>query len=157
MQSVREKGGRVLAFMILVLLEWLLLLAAVLIFVGGIRGAMAAAFIISGILWYSHPENFWIWEIPFLIGIIVSIIILLYFVKKAGQSNIVTGLAGGIASLVVFGAFFTPILAVIAWALIVGTGLIPKIKLKEVGWGFSPVLWRIFMGLLCIVIGNIMI
>lgn len=143
--------------MILVLLEWLLLLSAALIFMGGIRGAIAAVFIISGILWYTHPENFWNWEIPFLVGMIICIIALLYFVKKAGQSNIVTGLAGGIASLVVFGAFFTPILAVIAWALVVGTGLIPKIKLKEVGWGFSPVLWRAFMGLLCILIGNIMI
>lgn len=146
-----------MAFVILVLLEWMLLLAAALIFIGGIRGALAAAFIVSGILWYTHPDNFWQWEIPFLIGVGISIGILLYFVKKAGQSNIVTGLAGGIVSLVVFGAFFTPILAVIAWALIVGTGLIPKIRLKEVGWGFSPVLWRALMGILCIVIGNIMI
>lgn len=146
-----------MAFVILVMLEWLLLLAAALIFMGGIRGASAAAFIMSGILWYTRPDQFWFWEIPFLIGLGLSIGMLLYFVKKAGESNIVTGLAGGIASLVVFGAFFTPMLAVIAWALIVGTGLIPKIRLKEVGWGASPVLWRAIMGISLIIVGNIII
>ncbi|HHY26501.1 MAG TPA: hypothetical protein GX523_07100 [Desulfitobacterium dehalogenans] len=146
-----------MAFVALVVLEWLLLLAAALIFMGGIRGALAAAFIISGILWYTHPDNFWLWEVPFIIGVFISIGALLYFAKKARQSNVVAGLAGGIASLVVFGAFFTPILAVIVWALIVGTGLIPKIRLKEVVWGISPILWRALMGILCIIFGNVMI
>lgn len=146
-----------MAFFILIFLEWLLLLAAASIFVGGIRGSILAAIILSGILFYKHPADFWRWEVYFLGGLILCILLLLYFVKKAGQSNIVTGLAGGIASLVVFGAFFTPLLAVLAWALVVGTGLIPKLKLKEVAWGFSPVLWRAFMGLLCLILGNIII
>ncbi|MGE4273478.1 MAG: hypothetical protein ACRKFN_03140 [Desulfitobacterium sp.] len=146
-----------MAFTILVFLEWLLLLAATMIFIGGIRGALAAALIMSGILWYTHPTNFWLWEILFLGGVGICIGILLYFVEKAGRSNIVAGLAGGIASLVVFGAFITPLLAILTWALVVGVGLIPKIKFKEVAWGFSPVLWRAVMGILCIVVGNILI
>ncbi|AGA69935.1 hypothetical protein Desdi_2512 [Desulfitobacterium dichloroeliminans LMG P-21439] len=146
-----------MAFAILVLLEWLLLLAAAMIFIGGIRGALAATLIMSGILWYTHPDNFWLWELIFLSGVGISIGILYYFLRKAGQSNIVAGLAGGIASLVIFGAFITPLLAILAWALVVGVGLIPKIKFKEVAWGFSPVLWRAVMGLLCVVVGNILI
>lgn len=146
-----------MAFVVLILLEWLLLLAAASVFIGGIRGALVAALILSGIVWYTHPDNFWSLEVPILIGALICIGILLYLVKKAGQSNIVAGLAGGIASLVIFGAFFTPLLAVIAWALVVGTGLIPKIKLKEAAWGVSPMLWRALLGILCIVIGNLMI
>ena len=128
-----------MAFVVLILLEWLLLLAAASVFIGGIRGALVAALILSGIVWYTHPDNFWSLEVPFLIGALIGIGVLWYFVKKAGQSSIVAGLAGGIASLVI------------------GTGLIPKIKLKEVAWGVSPMLWRALLGILCIVIGNLMI
>lgn len=146
-----------LSFLTLVILEWFLLLAATLVFFGGIRGTFGAAFILSCIAFYTRPDNFWAWEIPLLIGVGVCLAFLLFFVHKAGQSNIVTGIAGGIAGLVVFGALMTPFLAILVWALVMGVGMVPQTKLKNVLWGFSPVLWRGIMGLLCIIVGNIMI
>lgn len=146
-----------LSFITLVILEWFLLLTATLVFFGGIRGTLGAAFILSCIAWYTRPDSFWAWEIPLLIGVGVCLGLLYFFVYKAGQSNIVTGIAGGIAGLVVFGALMTPSLAILIWAMVMGAGLIPEMKIKNVLWGFSPVLWRGVMGFLCILLGNLMI
>lgn len=146
-----------MAFAELVLIEWLLLLAAGITFMGGTRGVFAATVLLSGIVWATQPTRFLIWEIPLLIGVALSLAILWWFVRKAGKSELVIGLAGGIASLVVFGAFFTPILAIISWALIIGTGLIPRINTKQILWGIAPMLWRIVMGLGWLVLGNILI
>lgn len=124
---------------------------------GGIRGVLAATVILSSIAWATQPMSFWKWEIPFLIGVAVAIGILLLLIRKAGKSELVTGLAGGIASLVIFGAFFTPLFALLAWALIVGTGLIPKIKVKQVLWGMAPMLWRMVMGIGWVIFGNFLL
>lgn len=146
-----------LDFWELVFLEWLLLFAAAMTFMGGIRGTLAATVLLSGIAWFTQPTNFWNWEIPFLICVAITLGILLFLARKAGDSEIVSGLAGGMASLVVFGAFFTPFLALVLWALLVGTGLIPKLRVKQVLWGFSPMLWRVVMGIGWVIYGNILL
>ncbi|NMA68774.1 MAG: hypothetical protein GX958_05085 [Desulfitobacterium sp.] len=146
-----------MSFITLVILEWFLLLAATLVFFGGIRGTIGAIFILSCIAFYTRPDSFWVWETSLLIGVGVCLAFLYFFAYKAGQGNIVMGLAGGIAGLVVFGALMTPFIAILIWALVMGVGLIPQTKLKNVLWGFSPVLWRGIMGLLCILVGNLMI
>ena len=151
------KRGMTLSFLELVFLEWLFLLAAGMTFMGGIRGALAATVILSGIVWMKHPTNFWAWERLLLIGVSISLGILMLLIRKAGKSELVAGLAGGLASLVVFGAFFTPFLALLSWALVVGTGLIPKFRVKQVFWGMAPMLWRVVIGVGWIVFGNILL
>lgn len=146
-----------LDFWELLVLEGLLLLTAGMTFIGGIRGALAATLILSGIAWFIHPTNFWKWEIPFLISVAITLGILLFLARKAGNSEIVSGLGGGVASLVVFGAFLTPLLAIFLGALIVGTGLIPKLRVKQVLWGFSPMIWRVVMGIGWIIYGNFLL
>lgn len=150
--------GMALDFWTLVVIEWLLLLAAAMTFMGGIRGTLVTTFLLSGIAWFTHPTDFWKWEVPFLIGVAITLGILLVLARKAGKkSEIVSGLAGGVASLVVFGAFITPFLALFLWALIMGTGLIPKLKLDTVLWGVSPMLWRVVMGIGWIIYGNLLL
>jgi hypothetical protein len=126
-------------------------------FMGGIRGILAAFVVLSGIIWATHQSNFWRWEFPLMIGIMFSQGILMLLVRKAGKSELIAGLAGGLASLVVFGAFFTPIFALLFWALIVGTGLVPKFRVKQVFWGIAPMIWRVVLGIGWIVLGNILI
>lgn len=146
-----------LSFWELVVLEGLLLLAAGMTFMGGIRGTLAATVILSGIVWMTHSTNFWAWEFPLLIGLLFSLGILKLLIRKAGKSEIVAGFAGGLASLVVFGAFFTPLLALLGWALIVGTGLIPKLRVKEIIWGMAPMFWRVVIGVGWIIYGNVLL
>lgn len=144
-----------MAFWELIVLEWLLLLAAAMTFIGGIRGILPSVAILSVIAWFNHPGDFWAWEIPFLIigGILVAIQLLL--VRKAGNQQIVTGVAGRLTSLFILGAFLTPLAAVILWGVIIGTGLIPMMKVKPTLWGFAPILWRLAMGIIWIVYGNV--
>lgn len=146
-----------LDFWTLVVLEWLLLFAAAMTFMGGIRGTFVTTLLLSGLAWFTHPTDFWKWEIPFLIGVAITLGILLVLVRKAGKSEIVSGLAGGVASLVVFGASLTPFLALFLWALVLGTGLVPKLNVKTVLWGFSPMLWRAAMGIGWIIYGNLLL
>lgn len=140
----------------LVFLEGALLLSAGMIFFGGIWGTMAATIALSGINFLAHDlEQFWRWEVPLLLGGLVSIILLLIIGRIANKSQVVTGLVGGLISLVLFGAFVTPVAAIILWALVVGTGIIPKDKLSQVLWSFTPTVLRLIIGLVGIIYGNI--
>jgi signal transduction histidine kinase len=149
--------GITLAFWEFIILEGLFLLAAGMTFMWGVRGALAATGILSIIAWYTQPISFWKWEIALLFGVSLAIAILMLLVRKAGKSEVIAGMAGGLASLVVFGAFLTPFLAIFAWGLIVGTGLIPKLKIKQVIWGIAPMVWRVVMGIGWIIVGNILL
>lgn len=143
-------------FVFLVFLEGALLLSAGMIFFGGIWGTMAATIALSGINFLAHDlEQFWRWELPLLLGGLVSIILLLIIGRIANKSQVVTGLVGGLISLVLFGAFVTPVAAIILWALVVGTGIIPKDKLSQVLWSFTPTVLRLIIGLVGIIYGNI--
>jgi len=149
--------GGCLEFIVLVLLEGALLLFAGMIFFGGVRGAVAATFSLSGINFLVHDiERFWSWEIPLLLGGIVGVLLLLIVGRIANKSQVVTGLAGGLISLVLFGAFITPIAAIILWGLVVGTGIIPKDKKSQVRWGFAPTVLRLILGVGWIIYGNIL-
>lgn len=141
----------------LFVLEALLLLASGVTLVGGVRGALAGTVLLSSIAWFTHPTNFWSWEIPFLISVAIVLGILLLLARKAGMSDNISGLAGGMASMVVFAAFLTPLLALLFWALVIGTGLIPRLRVKQVFWGFAPVLWRALMGIGWVIYGNFLI
>jgi len=145
-----------LEFVFLVLLEGALLLSAGMIFFGGIWGTLAATIGLSGINFLAHDlEQFWSWELPLLLGGLVSIILLQVVGRIANKSQVVTGLVGGLISLVLFGAFVTPVAAIILWALVVGTGIIPKDKLSQVLWSFTPTIMRLIIGLVGIIYGNI--
>ncbi len=150
------EGGRV-EFVFLVLLEASLLLSAGMIFFGGIWGTIAATVALSGINFLVHDvERFWSWEIPLLLGGIVGILLLLAVGHIANKNQVVNGLVGGLISLVLFGAFITPIAAIIFWALVVGTGIIPKEKKSQVIWSFAPTILRLLLGVGWIIYGNIL-
>jgi len=146
-----------LGFVFLVLLEGALLLSAGLIFMGGIRGIVAATVLLSGINYLVHDiEQFWRWETPLLLGGIIGIVLLLIVGRIANKTQVVSGLVGGLISLVLFGAFITPIVAIILWALVVGTGIIPRDKNSEVLWSFAPTILRLILGIGWIIYGNIL-
>jgi len=146
-----------LGFILLVLLEGALLLSAGMIFFGGIRGTIAATVTLSGINFLAHDvEQFWHWESRLLIGGIVAVSLLLAVGRIANKSQVVTGLVGGIISLVLFGAFITPIAAIILWALVVGTGIIPIGKKSQVLWSLAPTVARLILGIGWIIYGNIL-
>jgi len=124
---------------------------------GGIWGNIAATVVLSVINFLAHNvEQFWHWEPPLLLGGIVGILLLMVVGKIANKSQIVTGLVGGLISLVLFGAFATPIVAIILWALVVGTGIIPKDKKSQVFWSFAPTILRLILGLGWIIYGNLL-
>lgn len=144
-----------LGFIQLVLLEGVLLLSAGMIFFGGIRGTVAATVVLSGVNYLTHESaRFWHWEIPLLVGGSIGILLLLIIGKIGNKSRVVGGLVGGLTSLVFFGAFATPIVAVFLWALVFGTGIIPKGKKSEVIWGFAPSILRMLLGIVWIIYGN---
>ncbi|HBP65324.1 MAG TPA: hypothetical protein DD730_13935 [Desulfosporosinus sp.] len=146
-----------MVFMFLVLLEAALLLCAGMIFFGGIWGTVAATATITGINFLVHDlEQFWRWEPRLLLGGIVGSLLLLVVGKIANKSQVVNGLVGGLISLVLFGAFVTPIIAIILWALVVGTGIIPKDKISKVLWSFAPTILRLILGLVIIIYGNLL-
>lgn len=145
-----------MGFVFLVLLEGALLLSAGMIFFGGVRGTVAATAALSVINFLAHDiEEFWRWEPLLLLGGIVGIILLLVVGRIANKSQVVSGLVGGLISLVLFGAFITPVVAIILWALVVGTGIIPINKKSEVLWSFAPTIMRLILGIGWIIIGNI--
>lgn len=144
-------------FIQLVLLEGVFLLSAGMIFFGGIWGTVAATVTLSGINFLVHDTaQFWRWESPLLIGGIVGILLLLIFGRIANKSQVVNGLVGGVISLVLFGAFATPIVAILLWALVIGTGIIPRHKKSQVLWSFAPTILRMILGLCWIIYGNIL-
>ena len=144
-------------FVFLVLLEGALLLSAGMIFFGGIWGTVAATVALSGINFLVHDlEQFWSWEPPLLLGGIGGILLLLIVGRYANKSKVVVGLVGGLISLVLFGAFITPIAAIILWALVVGTGFIPKDKKSQVLWSIAPTILRLILGIGWIIYGNIL-
>ncbi|CAA7601702.1 Hypothetical protein DEACI_2369 [Acididesulfobacillus acetoxydans] len=141
-----------------ILVEGLLVWAGGLTFFGGVRGVLASAVVVTVLNFLLNGgPGFWFWEVILIVGS-GSGIILLYFVgHKIGEQGVVQGLTGGLISLVLFGVFFTPVLGLLAWALLVGTGLIPKLKRKQVVWSLMPSLCRIALGLAWILLGNLMI
>lgn len=154
MARARKEGG-LLGIVLIILLELILLLAAGMTLFGGIRGILGSTLTLTliNVLYHDLP-GFWLWERPLLLGSAAGIIILLMINHKAEESHAISGLAGGLISLVMFGAFITPVLALLIWALIVGTGLIPRRRKQEVLWGFAPPIWRALLGLGMIIYGN---
>ncbi|WP_407307931.1 hypothetical protein [Desulfosporosinus sp. SB140] len=146
-----------MGFIQLVLLEGLLLFSAGMIFFGGAWGTIAAMVVISGLNILIHPlEQFWRWEMPLLLGGILGVLLLLFIGKMAKQSNVVSGLVGGLIGLVLFGAFLTPMAAIVLWILVVGMGIIPKSQNKHILWSLAPTILRIMIGLGSIIFGNFM-
>lgn len=146
-----------LGFILLVILEAVLLLTAGMTFFGGIRGTVAATVILSGINYFAHGGGeFWHWEVPLLISGLISVMLLFLIGKKGNETQILGGLVGGLSGLVFFGAFATPIVAIIIWALVFGTGLIPKYRKSQVLWSLAPSFLRIIVGIGWIVYGNLL-
>lgn len=146
-----------MTFWQLIVLEGLLLLAAGMTIVAGIRGIIGASLILTSLIGLLKQQEFWNWELPLVLGVSGAVVLLLYLSRKAGKSELAMGLVGGMASLVVFGAFLTPFIALMSWAIIVGMGLVPHLRRKQVLWGIAPILWRTFLGLTWIVWGNILV
>lgn len=143
-------------FIFLVLLEIVLLLSAGMIFIGGAWGNVAAAVALSGINYLVHDiEQFWCWEVPLLLGGIGGFLLLLVVGRIGDKSKVVTDMVGGMISLVFFGAFITPIAAIILWALVVATGFVRKDKKNKVLRNFAPMILRLLLGIGWIIYGNI--
>lgn len=146
-----------MGFIELVFLQGVLLLSAGIILFGGIWGTVLATIGLSGVNYLvNDATQFWKWEIPLLIGGTIGIILLLILGKIANKSQMVSGLAGGLISLVLFGAFLTPIAAIIIFAMIVGTGIIPKSEKNQVIKSFAPTFMRLILGLAIIIYGNLL-
>lgn len=146
-----------MGFIQLVLLEGVLLLSAGMIFFGGIRGTIAATVVLSGLNFLFHDATqFWSWEMFLLSGGTAAVALLFIVGNIANKSKFVQGMVGGAISLVLFGAFVTPIIALIIWALVIGTGLIPKNKKSQVLLGVTPTILRLILGLVGVICGNIL-
>ena len=132
-----------------------------LIFIAGNRGiALAIAFlsVLNG--WeaiINGGTHFWMRELYLILGGGIGVMVLGFLNSKANHHHVVMGLTGGMISLVLFGAFLSPLAAVITWALVVGTGLIPKQKRNSKIWGIAPTAWRCILGLAFLIYGNILI
>lgn len=139
----------------MILFEGLLIAAAGIMFFGGIRGAILAAGLVSVINFMTHEmPDFWRWEGLLILGLTTGILVLIGLNYKASRVELVSGLVGGLFSLVLFGAFITPVLALVVWALVIGTGLIPRKSHDKVFWGLAPSIWRAILGLCLIIFGN---
>lgn len=144
-----------MGFIQLVVLEVVLLISAGMVFFGGIRGTLLATIALSGINYLTHDAaQFWRWEIPLLMGGATGMILLLILGKMANKGQMVSGLAGGLISLVLFGAFLTPLAAIILWFIVVGTGIVPKTQKRQVFLSFAPTMMRLLLGLALIFYGN---
>jgi len=91
-----------------------------------------------------------------LLGDIAGMLLLLIVGRIANKSHVVTGLVGGLISLIFFGAFVTSVVAIILAALVIGTGIIPKNEKSHVLWSFAPTIVRLILGLGMIIYGNIL-
>ena len=142
----------------MILFEGLLITSAGIVFYGGIRGAMLAAGLVSVINFMTHEmSDFWRWEGLLILGLSTGSLVLIGLNHKAKKVEVVSGLLGGLTSLILFGAFITPILALVVWALVIGTGLIPRKSHAKFFWGFAPSIWRALIGVGLIIFGNIFI
>lgn len=136
--------------------EWIILLGAGFTLLGGKKGLwLTGAFLsIINLSWH-RPEEFWAWELILLAGVAVGALGF-RLVNRNVQDKVISGLLGGFISLLAFGAFTSPLAALVIWSLIVGTGLIPKLKGKRLIWQVLPTIWRTVMAIGWIVYGNLL-
>jgi hypothetical protein len=135
--------------------EGLLIAAAGMTFISGIRGMVIAGGLVSIINFFMHKTtDFWKWEGLLFLGFSLGILVLIGLDYKARKVRAITGFVGGIISLVLFGVFFTPVLALVLWGLIIGTGLRPNQNPGMLLWSFAPSLCRAVLGLGWIIFGN---
>ncbi len=139
----------------LVLLEGLLIAAAGITYIGGVKGMVLAGGLVSVINFSVHEiTDFWKWEGFLILGSVFGILVLTGLNYQARKTKATFGLAGGIISLVLFGVFFTPILALVLWLLFMGTGFRPGPGSGRQIWGFIPSVCRAVFGLGWIIFGN---
>ncbi|MDD2235015.1 MAG: hypothetical protein PHZ11_02855 [Desulfitobacteriaceae bacterium] len=141
--------------LMMIFYEGLLIAAAGMTFISGIRGMVIAGGLVSIINFFIHKAtDFWKWEGVLFLGFSLGILVLIGLEYKAGKVRAITGLIGGIISLVLFGVFFTPVLALVLWGLIIGMGLKPNQSQSMILWSFAPTLCRAVLGLGWIILGN---
>lgn len=146
-----------MGFFQLVLLEGVLLLCAGMIFFGGIRGTIIALIALSAINLLIHQvTQFWYWEIPLIVGGFIGILVERFLGHFANKSQIIAGPVGGLMSLVLFGAFVTPVAAIVLLGLILGTGIMPKIEIRQFIWSITPTFLRLTLGIALIIYGNVL-
>jgi hypothetical protein len=139
----------------MILFEGLLIAAAGVTFIGGVRGLVIAGGLVSIINLLVHEiTDFWKWEGFLILGSVFGILALIGLDYQARKVRAMSGLVGGIISLVLFGIFFTPILALVSWALIIGTGFRPRQSPGTLFWSFMPSFCRAVLGLGWIIFGN---
>lgn len=147
-----------MGFGLFLIIESIFILAAGSTILGGIKGMIISAIIVSGVNFFFHGiDSFLPWEIPLLIGTAVGMISLYVINRKAKGSHFLSGVVGSIISLVLFGAFITPLLAILLWALIMGTGLIPKPQKRQVLWSLAPTVLLLIYGIGWVIYGNFLI
>jgi hypothetical protein len=139
----------------MILFEGLLIAAAGITYISGVRGMVIAGGLVSVINFSVHETtDFWKWEGFLILGSAFGILVLIGLNYQARKVRAMSGLVGGIISLVLFGVFFTPLLALVSWALIIGTGLRPRQSPGTLFWGFMPSICRAVLGLGWIIFGN---
>lgn len=148
-------------FLKFVLLEGTLCLLAGMVFMAGIKGILltvGALTVLNGICAFmGGPIDFWRYELVLCLGGIIGGLVLSFCNTKAKAHHMVMGITGGLISLVLFGAFFSPLTALLIWAMVIGLGLIPQQKRAAILWGVAPTVWRCLLGLGIVVLGNYLI
>lgn len=141
--------------LMMIFYEGLLIAAAGLTFMSGIRGMVIAGVLVSIMNFLIHDIiDFWKWEGILFLGFSLGILLLIGLKYQARKARAITGLVGGIISLVLFGVFFTPVLALVLWGLIIGTGFRPNQSPGMLLWSFAPSLCRAVLGIGWIIFGN---
>lgn len=146
-----------MGFGLLVLWEIILLLLGGLIVFGGIKGILTTTVVLSLINFLvGYPAQFWRRENFILLGLGFGLMVLFIISWKARRGSKIQGLSSGIATIVLLGAFVTPVAALVIWILIGGAGLIKKGRKGEVFWGFAPSVWRLLLAIAAIIYGNVL-
>lgn len=144
-----------MGFITMVLLELLLLFCAGAVFFGEIRGLIIAGISLSVLNWQGSSENqFLLQEGLIVFGVFAGSFLFFFVKRKLRTKQVVVGFAGSLMALVMFGAVFNPLIALLGWLLVVGAGLVLLPKNRQIFWIILPLSVRAVLGLGVIIYGN---
>jgi len=142
-------------FVKFLLLELVLLVCASLVICNGVVGMVASGIVLSGInFWFNDPSQVLKWELILMLGIAVGLGGQYFASHKARNAQFSVGLMGGIVGFIVFGAFVTPVLAIVLWLITIGFRMFAGLKKGDMIWGAAPALWRSVLALGIVLYGN---
>lgn len=155
--EILEKGGIALGLAQTILTEGVLILAAGLTFLGGVRGVVVSAVLLSLLNAGQSGSGFWLREGILALAACCGMLMLVLVNRKSGANGVVNGVVGSFLSLIIFAVFVTPILALVVWMVIVGAGMVPRMHRGQVLGSFAPTLIRVVLAIGWILVGNLVV